>query len=79
MQPARAAFLALAALVLLATPTVAGNTRAQKVETDDSTPSCHSYQLGPDGNWIELPCRELGTHSSSQYRAPPKSHSEQAR
>ena len=78
MRMAKATFIALAALALLATPVLAKNTKAQKAENDDASPPCSSYQLGPDGNWAQLPCQELGTHSSSQHRAPPKSHDEEA-
>jgi hypothetical protein len=78
MRMAKPTFIALAALALLATPVLAKNTKAQKAESDDTSPPCSSYQLGPDGNWAQLPCQELGTHSSSQHRAPPKSHDEEA-
>jgi hypothetical protein len=77
MRMAKPTFIALAALALLATPVLAKNTKA-KAESEDTSPPCSSYQLGPDGNWAQLPCQELGTHSSSQYRAPPKSHDEEA-
>jgi hypothetical protein len=76
MRMARPTFIALAVLTLLATPVLAKNTKA---ESEDTSPPCSSYQLGPDGNWAQLPCQELGTtHSSSQHRAPPKSHDEEA-
>ena len=78
MRMAKPTFIALAALALLATPVLAKNTKAQKAESDDTSPPCSSYQLGPDGNWAQLPCQELSTHSSSQHRAPPKSHDEEA-
>ena len=78
MRIAKPTFIALAALALLATPVLAKNTKAQKAESDDTSPPCSSYQLGPDGNWAQLPCQELGTHSSSQHRGPPKSHDEEA-
>ena len=78
MRMAKPIFIALAALALLATPVLAKNVKAQKTESEDTSPPCSSYQLGPDGNWAQLPCQELGTHSSSQHRAPPKSHDEQA-
>ena len=79
MQFARVTFIALAALAVLATPVLAKNTKAQKIEAEeDATPTCSSYQLGADGNWAPLPCQELGTHSSQQHRAPPKDHREEA-
>ena len=79
MQLAKPTFITLAALALLATPAFAKNTGAQKTETEDtSSSSCHSYRLGQDGNWAQLPCQELGTHASSQQRAPTKTHDQEA-
>jgi hypothetical protein len=71
----------LAALALAATPTLAKNTKAQKAETEsaDTAQPCSSYRLGPDGNWVQQPCEEMGTHSSSQHRAPSKNHDQEAR
>jgi hypothetical protein len=75
MRMAKPTFIALAALAVLAMPAFAKNSKAQKADTEDDAPrTCSSYQLGPDGNWEPLPCQELGTRSSSQRRAPPKSH-----
>jgi hypothetical protein len=73
---AKPAFIAMAALALLATPVLARNSKAQKADSEDGSPSCSSYQLGPDGNWEQLPCQEVGTRSSSEHRAPSKSHGE---
>jgi len=78
MRMAKPTFIALAAVALLATPVLAKNTKAPKAESEDGSPPCSSYQLGPDGNWAQLSCQELGTHSSAQHRAPPKSHGEEA-
>jgi len=79
MQFARATFIALTAVAMLATPVLAKNTKAQKPETEeDASPTCSSYQLGPDGNWAPVACQELGTHSSQQHRAPPKDNREEA-
>ena len=78
MQMAKPTFIALTALALLATPVLAKNTKAQKAETEeDASPTCSSYQLGPDGNWAPLPCQEVGPHSSSQHRAPSRSHDQE--
>jgi hypothetical protein len=79
MQFASAAFIALTALAVLMTPVFAKNTKVQKPETgEDASPTCSSYQLGPDGNWAPLPCQELGPHSSQQHRTQPKDHREEA-
>jgi hypothetical protein len=79
MRMAKPTLIALAALALLATPVFAKNTKAQKAESEDSSPPCSSYQLGPDGNWEQVPCQEAGSRASSEHRAPAKSHDEQAR
>lgn len=79
MQMAKSSFVALAALALLAVPALGKNTKAQEPETEDASPSCHSYQLGPDGNWVPLPCRELGTPSPPQHRAPSRAHTGESR
>ena len=79
MQMAKSTFITLVALALLATPVFAKNTKAPKAESEDTSAPCFSYQLGPDGNWVQLPCQEVGSHSASQHRAPSKSHDEEAR
>jgi hypothetical protein len=79
MRLAKPIFIALASLALFATPLFAKNAKGQKADAEDTSPPCSSYQLGPDGNWVPLPCQELGTHSSSQHRAPAKGHEQEAR
>ena len=80
MPMARPTFIALTALALVATPALAKNTKAQKAETEsaDTAQPCSSYRLGPDGNWVQQPCEEMGPHSSSQHRAPSKNHDQEA-
>jgi hypothetical protein len=80
MRIAKPAFIALAALALLATPVLAKSAKAQKADTEsvDTPPPCFSYRLGADGNWVQQPCEEFGTHSSSQHRAPSKTHDQEA-
>ena len=80
MPMARPTFIALTALALVATPALAKNTKAQKteIESQEATPPCFSYRLGPDGNWVQQPCEEFGAHSSSQHRAPSKNHDQEA-
>lgn len=81
MRMAKPTFIAFMTLAVVTTPVFAKNTKAQKsADTEeDSSPTCSSYQLGPDGNWEPLQCQEVGPHSSSQRRAPPKTHDEGAR
>lgn len=71
--------VALAALALLSAPALAKNATPQKVDSEEPPPSCSSYQLDQNGNWTPLPCRELGTDSSSQHRAPAKPHDHETR
>ncbi len=81
MRMAKPTFIALMALALFATPVFARNTKAKAADTgEDASPTCSSYQLGPDGNWEPLPCQELGPRSSSQqHRTPSKSQDDEAR
>lgn len=79
MQFARPAIIALAALAMLATPVLAKNAKPQKTETgEDAQPTCSSYQLGSDGNWAAVPCQEVGAATSSQHRATPRDHRDEA-
>lgn len=82
MRMATPAIVAFAALAVLATPAIAKNTKAQKADTEEaspeSSPSCHSYQFGPDGSVTQVPCQEAGPNSSTQHRAPPKGRDEEA-
>jgi hypothetical protein len=82
MRMTKPTFIALTALAVLATPVFAKTTKAQKTEsegTESTSPPCSSYQLGAGGNWEQLPCQEVGTHSSSQHRAPARTRDEEAR
>ena len=74
MRVAKPIFIALAAMAVLATPCLAKDAKEHKAESEDSSPSCYSYQLGPDGNWVKLPCQEVGAPSSSRGHAPAKDH-----
>ncbi len=76
MRMAKPIFIALASLTLATTPVFAKNPKAQKADAEETSPACSSAQLGADGNWVLLPCQELGTHSSSQHRAPSKDQHE---
>ena len=79
MRMAKPILIALASLTLLATPVLAKNAKAPKADVEETTPTCSSAQLGADGNWVTLPCQELGPHSSSsQHRAPAKDHGQEA-
>jgi hypothetical protein len=79
MRMTRRILVVSAALAMLATPVLAVNTKAHKPDSEETTPSCTSYQLDQNGNWTPLPCHELGTSSSSQHRAPQKPHDHEER
>ena len=67
-------FGSMAAMAVLAPPSLARNSEAQR-GGDQSTstspsPSCHNYQQEADGSWKELPCRELGSEDGSRHKPP---------
>lgn len=79
MGIAKLVVIALGAFAVLATPVFAKNTKLQKTEAaEDAAPTCSSYQLGPDGNWIPVSCQELGAPSSQQHRVAPKDQHDEA-
>jgi hypothetical protein len=61
----------VAGAVALATPALARHSDAQKPAEDTATIAspCHSYEMGPDGAWKQVPCEEAGSHA----QAPKKS------
>jgi hypothetical protein len=64
----------VAALSGLATPAVARHSDARKAN-DVSTASspCQAYQMGPDGSWQQLPCREEGATAAPARRSETRS------
>lgn len=69
----RIAPLALAVvLAALSTAALAKNSDVAKDEDKSASSSCSAYQKGPDGAWVQLPCRETGAHgqAQTQHRAP---------
>jgi hypothetical protein len=54
-----------AALLAAAVPGLAKNGETQKSSEQPAAASCHSYQMGADGSWTELPCQEIGVSASS--------------
>ena len=67
-------FGSVAALAVLAAPSFARNSEAQRTSEQPTAPpsssSCQSYQQMADGSWKRLPCRELGSGGGSQPRPP---------
>jgi hypothetical protein len=69
----------IAALAALAAPTLAKNSETQTSDERQTSPSCHAYQLGPDGTWQQLPCQEMGTDRPTQHKAAPRGSDEETR
>jgi hypothetical protein len=63
---------ALAASTMMAAPTLAKNSDAQKGEDRSAASSCSAYQQAPDGSWEPLPCKETGEREQpqTQHRTP---------
>jgi len=64
-------FGSVAALAVLAAPSLAGNTGPQRTSEQPTSPSptCQSYQLAADGSWKQLPCQELGSGTATQRKS----------
>ncbi len=76
MRMAKPIFITMASLTLVSAPVIAKNAKAPKADAEETSPTCSAYQADADGNWVPRPCQELGTHSSSEHRAPAKPHDE---
>ena len=67
-------FGSVTALAVLAAPSLARNSEAQKMNEQPAStapsPSCQSYQQAPDGSWKQLPCQELGSGGGTQHKPP---------
>jgi hypothetical protein len=67
-------FGSVTALAILATPSLARNSEAQKTNelpvSASPSPSCQSYEQAPDGSWKQLPCQELGSGAGTQHKPP---------
>jgi hypothetical protein len=65
-------FGSVAALAVLAAPSFARNSEAQRTSEQPTSPpsssSCQSYQQAADGSWKQLPCKELGSGGGSQSK-----------
>lgn len=78
MPMAKPILIAFASLTLLATPALAKNAKSPKADVEETSPTCSSYQADAEGHWVPTPCQEIGTHTSSEHRAPSKNHEQQA-
>ena len=61
MRIAQSIFVgSLAAIVLVAAPTLAKNSDGQKTEDKQASVSCQAYPKAPDGSWTPFPCGVMG-------------------
>jgi hypothetical protein len=59
---------AMAALAVLAAPTLAKSSAVQKTEEPPVASPCHSYEQEADGSWKPVPCQELGPGQQARHR-----------
>ena len=73
-------FGSAAALLTLAAPTLARNSRAHshttKATEAPASSSCHAYQQAADGAWTQLPCQGMGSKAPAQPRSAAKGATE---
>jgi len=69
MRTARVFLGSLAALALMTAPVLARDSNARPAEDRPATSSCHTMQRGADGEWISIPCEEIGTPAQPQPRS----------
>jgi hypothetical protein len=67
-----------AALLTLATPSLARNSDAQKTGEQPASSSCHAYQQAADGSWSQVPCQEMGPAGQTQHKPVPHGTDEEA-
>jgi hypothetical protein len=72
-------FGSAAALLTLAAPTLAKNSRTAKATEAPAASSCHAYQQSADGSWAQLPCQAMGSKASAQSHSSAKSATEETR
>jgi hypothetical protein len=53
--------------VMTTTALAQNSTPAPSEERSASSP-CHTMQRGPDGQWLSIPCQELGSTAQPQPR-----------
>ena len=64
-----AAFLAsLSALAVMTAPVLAANSNASQSDEKSVSSPCHTMQRGPDGQWLSIPCQEVGSPAQPQPR-----------
>lgn len=66
-------------LAALTAPVLAKNSDAQKADENSASSNCHSYEMGADGKWTALPCRELGTSPHTEHKSSAQTRDEEAR
>lgn len=68
MRTMRLLLGSLATLAVMTAPALAKNSNVQPPEENSAPSPCHTLQRGPDGNWIEIPCQEVGAPAQAQPR-----------
>jgi hypothetical protein len=63
---------ALTALAVLSAPALAKHSDAPKTEDQSASPTCHSYEQDPNGDWKPVPCQE-GPEGAAQRKSSPAS------
>jgi hypothetical protein len=51
----------LSALAVMTTPVLAANSNAPQSDEKSVSSPCHTMQRGPDGQWLSIPCQEVGS------------------
>jgi hypothetical protein len=58
----------LSALAVMTTPALAANSNAPQSDEKSVSSPCHTMQRGPDGQWLSIPCQEVGSPAQPQPR-----------
>jgi hypothetical protein len=68
MRITAAFFGLLSALAVMTTPVLAANSNAPRSDEKSVSSPCHTMQRGPDGQWLSIPCQEVGSLAQPQPR-----------
>jgi len=58
----------IAALAVLTTPVLARNADAQRTDDKSTSAPCTSYERILNGEWIPIPCQEVGPGGPTQHK-----------
>jgi hypothetical protein len=71
-------FASAVAFALLTAPVLAKNPDTRQAEDVSAPSSCHSLEKAADGNWVPIPCQELGTPAPAAQRKVPDRNTQHA-